>query len=173
MPTVFTHAIVGLGLSEIVMGPSPPPLLWGLSMALAAAPDLDILAFPLGIPYGSVFGHRGFFHSLSCALLVGLIVALLTYPLFALPWWQLWIYFFLVTASHGILDGFTNGGLGIAFFSPLDTHRYFLPWQPIEVSPIGMAFFGRWGLRVLRSELLWVWLPLAGLMAATALYARY
>jgi inner membrane protein len=161
MPTAFTHAAVGLALSEVLRAPSQTPLFCGLSMALAAAPDLDILAFPLGIPYGSFFGHRGFFHSLFCALLTGLVVALLSSPAFALPWWQLWGYFFLVTASHGILDGFTNGGLGIAFFSPFDTRRYFFPWQPIEVSPIGMAFFSRWGLRVLRSELLWVWLPLA------------
>src|SRR5438445_1144032 len=121
MPTGLTHAVVGLGLAEVFMGPSPGPLLCGLSMALAAAPDLDILAFPLGIPYGSFFGHRGFFHSLFCALVAGLVVALLSSAFFVIPWWQLWGYFFLVTASHGILDGFTNGGLGIAFFSPFDT----------------------------------------------------
>jgi inner membrane protein len=170
MPTGFTHAVVGLGLSEIFMGPSPTPLFCGLSMALAAAPDLDILAFPLGIPYGSFFGHRGFFHSLFCALLIDFAVALLSGQAFAMPWWQLWGYFFLVTASHGLLDGFTNGGMGIAFFSPFDTDRYFFPWQPIQVSPIGLAFFSKWGLRVLTSELLWVWLPLACLVGAVWLY---
>src|SRR3989442_1739424 len=113
MPTGLTHAVVGLGLTEVFMGPSPGPLLCGLSMALAAAPDLDILAFPLGIPYGAFFGHRGFFHSLFCAFVTG---------------------------------------------------RYFFTWQPIEVSPIGLAFFGKWGLRVLISELLWVWLALACLV---------
>jgi inner membrane protein len=161
MPTGLTHAVVGLGLSEVLMGPEPSPVLCGLSMALAAAPDLDILAFPLGIPYGAFFGHRGFFHSLFCALVIALVVCLLSCQAFALPWWQLWGYFVLVTASHGILDGFTNGGLGIAFFSPFDTGRYFFPWQPIQVSPIGLAFFSKWGVRVLASELLWVWLPLA------------
>ncbi len=166
MPTGFTHAVVGLGLSEVFMGPSQPPLLRGLSMALAAAPDLDILGFWLGVPYGSFFGHRGFFHSLFCALLLGLVVAALTAPALALPWWQLWGYFFLITASHGILDGFTNGGMGIAFFSPFDTGRYFFTWQPIEVSPIGLAFFSQWGVRVLASELVWVWLPLACLVGA-------
>jgi inner membrane protein len=170
MPTGLTHAVVGLGLSEVLMGPSPSPLLCGLSMALAAAPDLDILAFPLGIPYGSFFGHRGFFHSLFCAMLTGLVIALACGSVFAQPWWQLGGYFFLVIASHGILDGFTNGGLGIAFFSPFDTRRYFFPWQPIVVSPIGMAFFSEWGLRVLVSELLWVWLPMAGLVGGVWLY---
>jgi hypothetical protein len=34
---------------------------------------------------------------------------------------------FLATAGHGLLDAMTNGGLGLAFFSPFDNHRYFLP----------------------------------------------
>ena len=75
----------------------------------------------------------------------------------------------LVTASHGLLDAMTNGGLGIAFFAPFDDGRYFLPWRPIEVSPIGAgAFFSEWGLRVIKSELLWVWLPVVGLWVLIA-----
>lgn len=74
----------------------------------------------------------------------------------------------LVSAvSHGLLDALTNGGLGIAFFSPLSTRRYFLPWRVIEVSPLRPSeFFSQRGLRVLRSEMRWVWIPclaLAGL----------
>jgi inner membrane protein len=72
------------------------------------------------------------------------------------------IYFFLATASHGFLDAMTDGGLGVAFFSPLDNHRYFLPFRPIHVSPIGAGrFFTHRGLEVLQSELLWIWLPAA------------
>jgi inner membrane protein len=56
----------------------------------------------------------------------------------------------------------TNGGLGVAFFAPFQNDRYFFPWRPIQVSPIGVAsFFSEWGLRVVRSELQWVWLPSA------------
>src|SRR6267378_8050335 len=47
----------------------------------------------------------------------------------------LWRFFFLATASHGLLDAMTNGGLGVAFFAPFCDTRYFLPWQPIVVSP--------------------------------------
>src|SRR5262245_50195920 len=125
MPTVLTHAVVGLGLAEVLAGPAEPPLFWVLSAGLAAAPDLDVLAFSFGIPYGAFLGHRGFCHSLCCALLVGLAVALATAGLFGLSWWWLWSYFSAVVASHGILDGFTNGGLGIAYLSPFDTRRYF------------------------------------------------
>jgi inner membrane protein len=77
-----------------------------------------------------------------------------------LGWWSLCAYFFAVTASHGLLDAVTNGGLGIAFFAPFDGTRYFLPWRPVEVSPIGLAaFFTARGLEVLKSEFVWIWIP--------------
>ena len=69
------------------------------------------------------------------------------------------LYFFLATVSHGLLDALTNGGLGVAFFSPFDTTRYFFPFRPIQVSPIGAHFFSARGISVVQSELLWVWLP--------------
>ena len=66
----------------------------------------------------------------------------------------------MVTASHGILDALTDGGLGIALLAPFDYDRYFFPWTPIVVSPIGIAgMFSKWGLEVMRSELVWIWLP--------------
>ena len=52
----------------------------------------------------------------------------------------------------------TNGGRGVAFLSPFSNHRYFLPWRPIRVSPIGAL-----DASVLLSELRWVWLPAAGI----------
>ena len=71
-----------------------------------------------------------------------------------------WVYLFLATASHGFLDAMTDGGLGVAFFAPFDNQRYFFPWRPIRVSPIGVGrFFSDRGLAVLRSELLWIWTP--------------
>ena len=70
------------------------------------------------------------------------------------------LFFFLLTASHGLLDALTDGGLGIALLSPFTNERFFFPWTPIVVSPIGIrGFFSRWGLEVLKSELVWVWLP--------------
>ena len=82
-------------------------------------------------------------------------------------------YLFLATASHGVLDAMTNGGLGVAFLSPFDNSRYFLPWRPIRVSPIGLGrFFGQRGYLVLQNELLWIWLP-AGLFALLVLTLRH
>ena len=63
-------------------------------------------------------------------------------------------------ASHGLLDAMTNGGLGIAFFSPFSNRRYFLPWRVIEVSPLSIFEIFSWrGLRVLGSEVRYVWIP--------------
>lgn len=75
-------------------------------------------------------------------------------------WCFYFIFFFLISASHGILDALTNGGLGIALLAPFDNTRYFFSWRPIMVSPISVgAFFSKWGLMVIKRELLWVWLP--------------
>ncbi len=79
----------------------------------------------------------------------------------------------LITASHGLLDAFTNGGKGVGFFIPFDNRRYFLPWHPIQVSPIGFAFFSREGLPVLLSEMLWVWLPTVAVVVPVLLYRRW
>lgn len=69
-------------------------------------------------------------------------------------------YLFLCMASHGVLDAMTNGGLGVTFFSPFDTERYFFSWRPVLVSPISLGeFFHEYGLRVLASEVIWIWLP--------------
>jgi inner membrane protein len=79
---------------------------------------------------------------------------------------------FLATASHGVLDAMTNGGLGVAFFSPVDNRRYFLSWRPIRVSPIAFGrFFSQQGYLILKNELLWIWLP-AGLFAVLVLMIR-
>jgi len=68
--------------------------------------------------------------------------------------------------AHGILDAMTTGGVGIAFFAPFSTERYFFPWRPILVSPIGVAsFVSSRGVAVLANELQWVWLPSAAVAA--------
>ena len=156
-------------------------------------PDIDVISFAFGIRYEDMFGHRGFTHSFFFAALAGLVAAVKTLgpaeagayePAKAGPYenegalgvgsWELgvlWIWFTAITASHGLLDAFTNGGRGIAFFAPFSNHRYFFPWLPIQVSPIGVGFFSPRGLRVLANESLWIWAPSA-IMAAFARMLR-
>lgn len=172
MPTVMTHAVVGLGLGRLFTSRRMPPLFWLLAGALPMAPDLDVLAFRLGVPYEVPLGHRGFTHSLAFALLAAAPAAALTFRRLAVPFADWCGLLFVAVASHGLLDACTNGGLGVAFFWPLDDRRFFFPWHPIEVSPIGLGFFSSRGAGVLMSELRWVWLPTAALVVCVELLRR-
>jgi inner membrane protein len=80
---------------------------------------------------------------------------------------------FAATASHGVLDALTNGGLGVAFLSPFSPTRYFAPVRMIQVAPLAAArLLSHRGTVVLASELLWVWLPCTVLGAALAFSRR-
>jgi inner membrane protein len=82
-------------------------------------------------------------------------------------------FLFLSTLSHGLLDALTSGGLGVAFFAPFEDRRYFFPWRPIRVSQISVCrFFSATGVRVLCSELQWVWLPAAVVAGLLTLLRR-
>jgi len=172
VPSVFSHAVAGMAIGTAFWRPGTPARYWALGAVVAALPDVDVAGFRLGIPYGAVLGHRGLTHSLAfAAALSALIVAALP-SVGSVSRGRLWLYLFLATASHGTLDALTNGGGGVAFFAPLHNARYFLPWTPIEVSPIGVrAFFSERGLRVIANEVLWLWVP-SVLFAAAALWLR-
>ncbi|MDT4897721.1 MAG: inner membrane protein [Acidobacteriota bacterium] len=175
MPSAFTHAFAALALGKVSTGEKRPIRFWVLSALCAVLPDVDvIIGFAFGLR-GSMFDHRGITHSLLFALLLVLLVVRLAFketPAFSKKWWRLFVYFFIITASHGLLDALTDGGSGVAFFAPFDGTRYFFPWRPIEVSPIGLRFFSNRGLVVLASELVWVWIPAILLVAVAWLYRR-
>jgi inner membrane protein len=174
MPTIFSHAVAALALGTVSAGGKRPVRFWLLAMLCAVLPDADVLSFSFNIARGSMFGHRGFSHSLLFALLLALAVVLLAFRqagAFSQSWWKLLLFFFIVTASHGLLDALTDGGSGVAFFAPFDQTRYFFPWRPIEVSPLSLdRFFGPRGLEVIQSEIVWVWIPASLLVAAAWLY---
>lgn len=173
MASVFTHSFTGLALGKILFAGPMPTRFWVLAAVCGSLPDIDAIGHVLGVPYASLWGHRGMTHSIAFALVAGITTATLAFretPVLSAQWWALAGFFFIATISHSVLDAMTTGGLGVAFFSPFDTTRYFFPFHPIQVSPIGVkAFFSEWGLRVIKSEFLLVWLPLiviAGVMMA-------
>jgi len=176
MASAFSHAFLALALGKAAQHPlfTWPVLLLG--MACSIIPDLDVVGFSFGIQYGDLWGHRGMTHSLFFA---GLLSAVLTGV-----WYRqkstatqaiLFFYLFLCTASHGVLDALTDGGLGVAFFSPFETSRYFFAARPVAVSPIGIsAFFSEDTFHVLASEVQWIWFPtIAGFLIVRGLqYVR-
>lgn len=133
--------------------------LFFLCVILTCFPDADVIAFRFGIPYSSQWGHRGFTHSIVFAIITGLICVLFSKKLGTS---KKTVFFttFLSMLSHTLFDALTNGGLGVALFWPFDQSRYFFPFHPVEVSPIGVkGFLSMRGLAVVLSEIMWIWLP--------------
>jgi inner membrane protein len=148
------HLAVGIVSARIGKRPKKiPRFVWIVGLvALAYLPDLDVIAFKLGIPYHATWGHRGAAHSLGVALILGALLAIVG----RLSGWfpaSVGLLGSLVMASHGVLDTLTDGGLGIAVFWPFSNERYFAPWTPIPVAPIGLGMFSTNGLDVIGREL--------------------
>jgi inner membrane protein len=170
MASPLTHAVVAATLAASYRFRPPAGTLWAVGIACAILPDVDAVGFWLGVPYGSLWGHRGITHSIAFAAVVGAVLAR------SVPRWtgtgqvRLWTYCFLATLSHGLLDALTDGGLGVAFLSPFDQSRYFFPVRPIRVSSMSVRdLLGPHGLDVLRSEIVWVWIP-CGVIAIAVLW---
>lgn len=160
MPTPVTHAVAALAIGSPWYRSEIPKRVWVAAALCSAIPDLDVVGFRVGVHYGDFWGHRGFTHSLMFAALLAASVVVVLSRKVGMSRVPLFTYLFLATASHGLLDAMTNGGLGIAFFSPFDNHRYFFPWRPIRVSPITIStFFTGREFAIMRTEFLWVWLP--------------
>ena len=159
MATIFTHCIVPGSLRLLLGKEKVSGALLFYACLASVLPDADVVAFSFNIPYESQFGHRGFTHSLFFALCVALIGSVFHDHMRSKPAVVFWVLF-ISLASHPVLDSLTNGGRGVAIFWPFSSERFFLPWQPVEVSPIGIRnFLNPRGLDVLRSEFMVIWLP--------------
>jgi inner membrane protein len=168
MPSILSHPAVplaiGLGLGSRII--SPRLLLAGVAASIV--PDVDVYLEHVS----SAIGHRGLTHTLLFALCGGLFAALISAWLHASrP--AAFAFVSLATLSHPLLDMCTNGGSGIPLFWPLTHERFFMPWTPIEVSPLGVArFFSERGAEVLASEAVWVWAPAVVVAAVLLLFRR-
>lgn len=159
MPTILTHAAIPLAMYVASERGRISPRMLAAGVVAAMLPDTDVIAFALHIPYADAFGHRGASHSLLFALLIAALGVLGAKPLRSDPL-QAAAWLFVCTVSHSLLDAMTSGGLGVALAWPWSDARWFAPWRPIRVSPIGAGFFSARGMETLLSELRWVWLPL-------------
>jgi len=161
MASPITHFIVGAALalpaveSRVIRGVMPAWAIPVSSGLLAMAADLDLLARrAFHTPYGSFFGHRGFFHSpffliLATAMLAAMVAGRHSWR--AAAW--LGLLWAGCAVTHPLLDALTDGGFGVMLLFPFSTDRFFFPWRPIHVSPLeAVRFYGRAGY-ILKSEL--------------------
>ena len=156
MASVFGHAIVGYTITKAA---SIKNYKWLLLLAILSSvlPDLDVLTFNFGIPYSHPFGHRGFTHSIVFAIIWAILLMLFFGKQNKVLWF---VVIFFSTVFHGILDAMTTGGKGIGFFIPFNNERFFFPFRPIQVSPLGIEkFFSEWGIQVILSEVKYILIP--------------
>lgn len=167
MATDYTHAVAGLGLACLCATRPMPWTYWALAAALPILPDLDVFSTAA---YGDLLGHRGFTHSLVFALVVGNLAACLTFRRLRTRWWRLSVVYFIILASHDLLDAMTRGGEGIPFFWPAGG-RYG-NWGPLPVSDLSFDLPDPRRSRALRAEMLWVWMPTLILASLVTMYRR-
>lgn len=139
------HIAVGMAVARAHEG----RFSWKAAVAFATVsmvPDLDVIAFRFGIPYGAPFGHRGATHSVVFALLMGVVGWLLTKSNKSAGA----VAFTVLT--HPLLDALTDGGLGVALWWPFSADRIFFPWNPLPVAPLGSRIFSDRGLHLLLVE---------------------
>jgi inner membrane protein len=163
MATIFSHGVVAFTAGKLFPASALSSKIIVAGIILSMIPDADVLSFYFNIAYEHPLGHRGFTHSVLFAIIAGLMIALLfqrKLKFSSRGFTVVFLYLFLCTLSHGILDAFTSGGKGVGFFIPFDNSRYFFGYRPILVSPIGLDnFLSSWGLAVMKSEFRYIWIP--------------
>lgn len=146
------HIAVGMAAARAYDTSRPRWTSMAAWSALAMLPDLDVVGFALGVKYGDPWGHRGAAHSLTMAAALSIAMLAIARQ-FKLPPGRTALFAGAVLASHGLLDAMTDGGLGIALLWPFSLTRFFAPWRPIPVAPIGLDFLSPYGASVSAIEL--------------------
>lgn len=163
MCTFLGHAAIALPINITVMNKRDNLKIILLSILFAVLPDIDSFGYAAGIKYNSTFGHRGFTHSFIFIAILAFLFNIVFFPKIKIKtkmFFLLFLNFFLIGFAHILLDAMTNGGLGVAIFSPISNARFFLPWRPIEVAAIlPQYFFQLGGSMVLAQETLFIVVP--------------
>lgn len=161
MPSIISHAIGAFWVNKAFFNKKNTLKISILVCISAMIPDPDFIGYKLGVEYSSMFGHRGFTHSIFFAVLWSLFISYLVFKPRGFKQFLCYFFiFFIATLSHGLLDACTSGGEGVAFFSPFSNERFFFPFRGIRVSPLGVkSFFSERGLIIIMSEIKYIWIP--------------
>ena len=151
------HVLVGAAAARFsrkgqrtIWHPFSAAVVWS---GLSLLPDADVVGFRLGVHYEDLWGHRGATHSFAFAIAVSL-VAFVFATLARFDARRTAHLVLAVVVSHPLLDTLTDGGLGCALLYPFSNERFFAPWTPLPVAPIGRAFLSTEGMRVAAVEIL-------------------
>lgn len=132
MASPWAHAIAGAAVGAFYRGGERRKVIT-LAAICAAAPDLDLIGWPLGISPDSPLGHRGLTHSIPFAILlggfvtIGCLSSLATRERITAA-----CLLMLATATHGVLDAMTSyAPTGPAFWAPFTNQRYRFSWTPL------------------------------------------
>jgi inner membrane protein len=111
-----------------------------IGIVCAVLPDIDAIGRPIYGAAGDIAalgGHRGFTHSITFAVLLGVAVASATLP--RRRWdgerVRLGIFVIAATALHAVLDMFTTIGASsspVQLLSPFSRRGYGVPWHSID-----------------------------------------
>ena len=135
MALPIVHATAGYLIYRLDRRREPAPSAapdWGRAvafMALANLPDVDfLLGFALGQP-GDF--HRGVSHTVVAALVVGMLLATVTWWRQRGAWWPAALTFTAVYASHLVVDAMTIDArepAGAPFFWPVSDAYFMFPF---------------------------------------------
>ena len=174
MPTIFSHAFFAAAAGRAFFRKPVSRWFWFLTAVCAIIPDADVIGYSFGVQRGGMFAHRGFTHSIVFAIIFGAFVAVIARRFLKInvSLLKLTVYFALATFTHPLLDMLTDGGSGVALLAPFSNQRFFFPWRPVEVSPIGLRFFSERGIDVILSEIIWIWIPAIILLIAAPIIRK-
>ncbi|HEX4632525.1 MAG TPA: metal-dependent hydrolase [Gemmatimonadales bacterium] len=149
MASPWAHALAGAAVGALYQGPERRRVMT-LAAICAVAPDLDLIGWPLGVPFQAPLGHRGLTHSIPFAVLIGAAAAAAFLRM--LPSRDRLIaglVLVLATATHSLLDALTTySPTGPAFWAPFSNARYRFLWTPLTGEGGFRTGFGREALYV-------------------------
>ncbi len=165
MSTVISHSLVGAGIASFFQFENKKKIVI-TSLLLAGLPDSDTIVMSI-IGRGTVFDHRGVFHSIFFAIMIGALAALF----FKRKKWiapneylKLAILFAAITFSHPFFDGFsTDWKYGVSYLAPFDMTKYFWFSSPLPLVPLSPTLlFSERGINIFLVEVAMLWTFVGG-----------